>query len=59
MVTAALITAEQFAEMEFGELEDFELVDGELVPIASGTPLHGMIRDNVVGILQGYLRLRA
>jgi Uma2 family endonuclease len=51
MSTATLMTAEQFAQMKFGETEDYELVEGELIPLSSGTPRHGRIRDRLAAML--------
>lgn len=45
MSTAALLTAEEFAQLNTAETEDYELVEGELVPLPSGTPLHAHIRS--------------
>lgn len=56
MSTATMMTAEQFAQMRTADTEDYELVEGELVPLASGTPLHCMVRDLVGEIVRSYLR---
>jgi len=56
MSTATLMTVEQFAEMKTADTEDYELVKGELVPLASGTPRHNAIRDNLGDALRSYVR---
>ena len=58
MSTKALMTIEQFAQMNTSDTEDFELVEGELIPLSSGTPLHGKVRDLLVHFLLGYFRSR-
>ena len=55
MATKTLMTAEEFAHMNTAETEDYELVDGELIPMASGTPLHNLIRDRIVRHIGNYL----
>lgn len=50
-----LITAEQFAQMNTAETEDYELVDGELIPLASGGPMHNILRDRLVQFVGNYL----
>ncbi len=54
MGTKTRITVEEFAQMSMSETEDYELVDGELVPLASGTPLHAKIRQNVEFLARTY-----
>ena len=46
-MTKTLMTVEDFVRMPDAETEDYELVGGELVPLASGTPLHAKMRQNV------------
>ena len=56
MSTKILMTVEQFAQMNTADTEDFELVDGELIPLFSGTPLHGEVRDLTGDMLRSYFR---
>ena len=56
MSTKTLMTVEQFARMNIADTEDFELVDGELIPLFSGTPLHGEVRDLTGDMLRSYFR---
>ncbi len=54
MATATMMTVEEFAQMRTGELEDYELVEGELIPLSSGKPLHGIVRDRLGRVLGNY-----
>jgi Uma2 family endonuclease len=56
MSTASLMTVEQFARMQTSETEDYELAEGELIPLASGTPLHCMIRDQAGDMIRTWFR---
>jgi Uma2 family endonuclease len=56
MSTKTLMTVEEFARMKTADTEDYELVEGELVLLASGTPKHSIIRDNLARIFHGYFR---
>ena len=56
MSTQTLMTVEQFAQMHITETERFELVEGRLIPLSSGIPLHGKVRDLVLYFLLGYFR---
>ena len=56
MSTATLMTVEQFAHMKTADTEDYELVAGELIPLSSGTPQHGQIRDLITFFMVGYFK---
>lgn len=47
MSMSTLLSVEDFARMIASETEDFELVEGKLVPLASASPMHAMIRQNL------------
>jgi Uma2 family endonuclease len=48
------ISVEEFAQMETADDEAYELVDGELIPLASASPLHGLIRDRITHLIWSY-----
>jgi Uma2 family endonuclease len=56
MGTTALLTVEDFSRLKTSDTQDFELVEGELVPLSSGTPQHGFIRDFLTVALALYFR---
>ena len=51
-----LMTEEEFAQMKTADTERYELVEGELVPLATGLPIHSIVRDNLGFVLHGYFR---
>ncbi len=56
MGTTALMTVEAFSSMRTGEREDYELIEGELIPLASGTPQQGFVRDFIAHEVGSYFR---
>ena len=54
MATAALMTADEFAQMSTAEAEDYELVEGELIALPSGNPLHAEIRGRTERLIRNY-----
>jgi Uma2 family endonuclease len=50
------MSVEEFAAMPREDAVRYELVKGELVPLASATPLHAWLRDELVFQLKTYLR---
>lgn len=56
MSTKTFMTVEQYAQLNTADNERFELVEGELIPVASGTPLHGEVRDLLMFFLLLYFR---